>query len=63
MRCIRCGKRAVFQWQVCADGNVWRPLCPTCDVALNRMVLQWMGDPAAEAKIKRYATARGIKSC
>ena len=56
--CVRCGARALFQWSACSDGNLWRPLCLDCDVALNRMVLAWMGDPDAEAKADRYEAAK-----
>ncbi len=52
--CYRCGKKARYTWNVCADGNLMRPLCPECDVALNALVLRWMGDPAAKAKTARY---------
>jgi hypothetical protein len=53
--CFRgCGRRARTQWNVCADGNQYRPLCLECDVELNAMVLRWMNDPDAEAKIEAY---------
>lgn len=58
--CTRCGKKAQFQWNVCADGNLFRPLCGPCDVELNEMVLHWMGDPDAEQKVADYAKIRGI---
>lgn len=57
-RCTRCGERASFQWSACADGNLWRPLCLECDIALNRLVLEWMGDPQAHDKADRYATRK-----
>lgn len=53
--CFRCGQRAFFQWQVCADKRLYRPLCKVCDVELNALVLGWMRDPQAAAKMKRYA--------
>lgn len=49
-----CGRRAFASWGACADGNLQRPLCPECDVALNTMVLEWFGDPDAAAKLARY---------
>lgn len=52
--CFRCGAKAAFQWQVCADRNRYRPLCADCDVALNKLVLEWMKDPEAEKKIAAY---------
>lgn len=57
MRCARCGRPAVHQWQVCADGNRWRPICEKCDVALNRVVLQFMGDPDCDVKVAQYQEA------
>lgn len=53
--CTRCGAKANSQWQVCADARLYRPLCTSCDVDLNRMVLFWMNDPDAEAKAIAYA--------
>lgn len=53
--CARCGSKASSQWQVCADGRLFRPLCASCDIDLNRMVLLWMNDPEAEAKAVAYA--------
>lgn len=53
--CVRCGaKPAVHQWQICADGNVFRPICAACDISLNRLVLEWMGFTDVEAKMKAY---------
>ena len=52
--CFRCGRPASYQWQVCADGRLYRPLCTDCDVALNELVLRWMGDPDADAKVETY---------
>lgn len=53
--CYRCGQPAAHQWQACADGRLYRPLCLECDIALNLLVLTWMGDPDAEAKVAEYA--------
>lgn len=54
LKCIRCGEQAMFQWQVCSDGNNYRPLCGNCDVALNELVLEWMGHPNASQLITKY---------
>lgn len=56
--CIRCGAPAVFQWQICSDGNNYRPLCAACDVALNRMVLRWMRHPNAKKLADSYAAEK-----
>ena len=60
MRCFRagCTNRASHQWQICSDGNVYRPVCTPCDVELNRMVLVWAGFEDAEEKLAAYRMAR-----
>jgi hypothetical protein len=52
--CCRCGAPSVHQWQACADRGNFRPLCLGCDIALNKLVLKWMGDPNAAVKVQRY---------
>lgn len=53
--CFRCGQKpGAYQWQVCADGNLYRVVCKSCDVGLNELALRYMNDPDAEAKIARY---------
>ena len=52
--CIRCGSPSRHQWQVCSDANVFRPICRGCDVALNRLVLWWMGHPKKDKLMRRY---------
>lgn len=54
MSCIRCGGPAKFQWQICSDGNVFRPLCVKCDIALNNLVLNFMGHPDVDGLMKKY---------
>ena len=58
LRCIRCGERARYQWNVCADGNVWRPICDKCDIALNRMVLRFFKFPNWQPLITKYKKRR-----
>lgn len=58
LKCFRCGRGARYQWQICSDGNAWRPLCAECDVELNEIVLRWAGDPDAELKINAYRESR-----
>jgi len=41
LKCARCGKPAHAQWSCCALG-LHIPICRTCDVELNRMVLRWL---------------------
>lgn len=56
LNCSRggCKNKAEHQWQICSDGNSYRPICKACDVELNRLVLKFMKDPDAESKIKKY---------
>jgi hypothetical protein len=52
--CRRCGRPSQYQWQICSDGNVWRGLCARCDIALNRLVLRFIGDRDIEHKMAAY---------
>ena len=54
-----CENRGEFQWQCCANGNLWTPLCADHDVDLNRLVLDWMGHPDREALMNEYAARVG----
>ena len=54
LNCIRCGAQAEHQWQICADGNHYRPVCIPCDVKLNRMVLKFMKHPHANQLADDY---------
>lgn len=57
LKCFRCGNQASEQWQICSDDNIFRPICVECDIALNNLVLHWMGFKDADEKIKRYREA------
>ena len=52
LKCF-CGEPAKHQWYVCADG-VQRTICTKCDIALNGLVLDFMGDPEIIEKMKKY---------
>lgn len=59
MKCAHCqAPKAGFAWdvKVCADGRKKRSkwLCGPCDVELNRMVLEFLGDPKAAEKLEAY---------
>ena len=60
--CVRCGGKALHQWQICADHNQYRALCIECDIALNKMVLSWANDPNASKKHDRYAAMQRKKN-
>lgn len=49
-----CNRKSYASWQICADGNQHRGLCHVHDIALNRMVLRWIGVPDAAVKLQRY---------
>lgn len=52
--CIRCGDKAIHQWQICADGNNFRPICDPCDIKLNTTVLKFMRHPHAKQLAADY---------
>jgi hypothetical protein len=54
LKCIRCGEPPYGQWQICSEGNNYRPLCTGCDIKLNRMVLKFMKHPHAEQLAAEY---------
>ena len=54
MKCFRCGGKAIFQWQICSDGNQYRPICLKCDIELNETVLKFMGFKDWEIKLNDY---------
>jgi len=54
LKCFRCGCKAEFQWQICADNNQYRPICRKCDIELNEMVLKWAGFEDWQSKIGKY---------
>jgi len=60
LKCSRCGKQAKYQWQICSDGNQYRPICEDCDVALNEMVLRFIGFPDWQEKIEAYKKSLGF---
>lgn len=59
LQCIRCGNKAEYQWQICSDGNNYRPICGECDVKLNRAVLKFMKHPHANQLADEYENSKG----
>ena len=57
LKCVRCGAKAEHQWNICSDHS-YRPICIDCDVALNRLVLAWIGHPRAKRLADEYASAQ-----
>lgn len=56
--CLRCGAPSEEQWNICADGNVFRGVCARCDVAVNALVMKFMRVPNWKAKMLAYAKKR-----
>lgn len=56
LKCFRsyCNNVPEQQWNICADDNVYRPICNACDIELNIMVLKFMGFKKWQAKIDKY---------
>jgi hypothetical protein len=54
LKCFRCNNKAEYQWQICADNRIYRPLCKQCDIEMNRMVLEFMKYPNWEEKFELY---------
>ena len=53
--CSRCGKwPSRFDWNICSDGNIQRPICLACDLALQELVLRFMGFPNWKRKLAAY---------
>lgn len=50
-----CRRKGYASWQVCADDRAFRVLCWIHDIALNSLVLRWVGDPQAVRKISKYS--------
>jgi hypothetical protein len=55
-----CQRKGYASWQACADGRAFRVLCWVHDIALNRLALEWIGDPLVEQKMAAYS-AKVIK--
>lgn len=52
---VGCDNRAAHQWQICADGNRWRPICKAHDVAINEAVMRLVfGREASKGPMTRY---------
>lgn len=52
--CVRCGAKAHASWNVCADGNLHRPICRACDVALNELAMRFVFGDTREADLAAY---------
>lgn len=56
--CARCGKPSSAQWNICAIGPQFLPMCKACDIDINRLVLQWIKHPDATKLLAQYKGAQ-----
>ena len=56
LKCFRksCSNKADSQWQICADGRTYRPICKECDIRMNRLVLEFMEFDNIDKLMKEY---------
>ena len=54
VRCYRCKRKASEQWNICALGGRYIPLCNRCGASLNALVLRWARVPGRVALMGRY---------
>lgn len=52
--CFRCGAPSHHQWHICSDNNRPRGLCKLCDVLMNDLVLEFLGDAERPQKMAAY---------
>ncbi len=52
--CARCGKPSKHQWNVCANDGRYLGVCEECDVALNRLALDFFRIPNADELMDAY---------
>lgn len=55
--CAHCGAPANQQWSLrpCAIGATgWYPLCDSCDIELNRVVMAFLRLPDADERLAAY---------
>lgn len=50
-----CKRRAVHQWQICADRRVFRPICAEHDIGINRLVMRYVFGRTRETDMAVYA--------
>jgi hypothetical protein len=53
-KCVRCGAKAHAQWNICALGVTYHPICRACDIDINRLVLRWLRHPKKTQLLKAY---------
>lgn len=61
LQCHACHAPARFQWNACADGNIWRPLCAGCDVRVNIEVLKVLYPTKWKTKVRAYCKEINFK--
>lgn len=56
--CARCGAPSKYQWNICSDNNTFRGLCEKCDIALNKVVLRFIGFKDWKQKLAAYIKSK-----
>lgn len=49
-----CGGQAVYQWNCCANGNRWVPVCREHDIQLNEVAMAVMQIPGRARLLAAY---------
>lgn len=55
--CLRCGAPSFHQWNICALGRQFFGACISCDIELNKLVLEFFDVTDREAILTRYAAS------
>jgi hypothetical protein len=58
--CARCSEPSTQQWQICSLENLFYGLCTSCDVELNRLVLEFFSVDRIEVVMNRYKASLGV---
>lgn len=53
-----CENKAVYQWQCCAMGNKWMPLCEDCDLGLSEVAMGFINHPERLDRMTKYWLSR-----
>jgi len=53
-KCQRCSARPEYQWNCCANGNRWVPVCRACDIELNELALDFFRIKGRRKLMRKY---------
>jgi hypothetical protein len=63
--CVRCGRKPSYAtWQICSLNNMFLPVCPVCDIGINRSTLDFVGVPnwMIQREMRKYVD-KVIQEC